>query len=75
MYLFITKKSIDRSRQLTAMGKEGLYLEDHDDQMSLHHEHEEMSYNQVRKYLKLIKILHKLFTYLGSAWALDTLPP
>ena len=34
------------------MGKEGLYLEDHDDQMSLHqhdhhHRHEEMTYNQV----------------------------
>ena len=38
-----------RSRQLTAMGKEGLYLEDHDEQMSLHHEQDEMSYNQVSK--------------------------
>ena len=61
------------------MGKEGLYLEDHDDQMSLHHEHEEMSYNQVRKYLKHSKIFKRFknisYTYLGSAWALDTLPP
>ena len=31
------------------MGKEGLYLEDHDEQMSLHHEQDEMSYNQVSK--------------------------
>jgi len=38
---------LPRSRQLTAMGKEGLYLEDHEDQVSLHrHDTEEMSYNQ-----------------------------
>ena len=39
-----------RSRQLTAMGKEGLYLEDHEDQMSLHRpDHEDMTYNQVSR--------------------------
>ena len=33
---------LPRSRQLTAMGKEGLYLEDHEDQVSLHrHDQEE----------------------------------
>ena len=41
---------LPRSRQLTAMGKEGLYLEDHEDQVSLHrHDQEEMSYNQVHQ--------------------------
>ena len=41
---------LPRSRQLTAMGKEGLYLEDHEDQVSLHrHDQEEMSYNQVQQ--------------------------
>ena len=41
---------LPRSRQLTAMGKEGLYLEDHEDQVSLHrHDTEEMSYNQVQQ--------------------------
>ena len=35
---------------MTAMGKEGLYLEDHEDQMSLHRpDHEDMTYNQVRR--------------------------
>ena len=47
------------------MGKEGLYLEDHDDQMSLHqhdhhHRHEEMTYNQVcekatKNYIELLR--------------------
>ena len=32
------------------MGKEGLYLEDHEDQMSLHRpDHEDMAYNQVSR--------------------------
>ena len=32
------------------MGKEGLYLEDHEDQMSLHRpDHEDMTYNQVSR--------------------------
>ena len=37
---------LPRSRQLTAMSKEGVYLEDHEDQLSIHGIGEEFSYNQ-----------------------------
>ena len=37
---------LPRSRQLTAMGKEGVYLEDHEDQLSIHGDGEDFSYNQ-----------------------------
>ena len=37
---------LPRSRQLTAMGKEGVYLEDHQDQLSFQGEGEDISYNQ-----------------------------
>ena len=38
---------LPRSRQLTAMGNGGVYLEDQEDQLSLHHDQEELTYNQV----------------------------
>ena len=38
---------LPRSRQLTAMGNGGVYLEDQEDQMSLRHDQEELTYNQV----------------------------
>ena len=37
---------LPRSRQLTAMGREGVYLEDHEDQLSIQGEGEDISYNQ-----------------------------
>ena len=37
---------LPRSRQLTAMGKEGVYLEDHEDQLPIHGNGEDISYSQ-----------------------------
>jgi len=39
---------LPRSRQLTAMGKEGVYLEDHEDQLSIQGDGEDISYNQTQ---------------------------
>ena len=43
---------LPRSRQLTAMGKEGVYLEDHQDQLSFQGEGEDISYNQSQYFPK-----------------------
>ena len=48
---------LPRSRQLTAMGNGGVYLEDQEDQLSLHHDQEELTYNQVSE----IRSKQKLF--------------
>ena len=45
------------------MGKEGLYLEDHEDQMSLHRaDHEDVTYNQVRRDRAIVSDILRIFS-------------
>ena len=45
------------------MGKEGLYLEDHEDQMSLHRpDNEDMTYNQVRRDMTIVSDIFRPFS-------------
>jgi len=46
---------LPRSRQLTAMGKEGVYLEDQDDQLSIQGDGEDISYHQTDYYPRKFK--------------------
>ena len=51
---------LPRSRQLTAMGNGGVYLEDQEDQLSLHHDQEELTYNQV-SLIESVAMLNSIF--------------
>ena len=60
---------LPRSRQLTAMGNGGVYLEDQEDQLSLHHDQEELTYNQAsHRKINKYKEISSLTSCMKPGW-------